>query len=1190
MGVVRELYLFFLTDTGGRSYYVNNGSVLKDNHPHWLPEAPDGWKDITLSFARNTKYYGLNRSFAPSLKFVGDGASIIRNLFYTKKGIDQDLFLNVNKWDDITGIYQPYYKGQLDLSKMNDESAIGVTVPFLESGIVQVLKSNEDNTFELPCDGTDPRNIRIRFDGIKFRALYHYTGINFSVETAFLHFTYPIGFVNTDGDSIGIESGTENYENSDEAGDNSHTYVQTSGNYIFSTTSAISVRIKGKLRIRLDAVDLSDHSSVKIKILTSLLNLYVLYDFTSINVGEIKEFPIDITINLSPGEKIFLLVDNPPVVPTQRANYTFFDDEITIEFDSRYRSTLAWGWKASDLLQALIQKASNGIFSASSDLLDRYNHLVLTSGASLRQTPSATIKTSITDFFKSFNAILNASLGVLPPGNIKYSVIQTAFTNTAKFLVANNSLEYNTLIGFSISPGDIIRISGSAFNNGRYTVGSVLLGIFGPILLFSDGTVKQDESHASIKIEKISATINQSESLFLEEKKFVFNPLQIDLDLGEVSGLQITPENEYFFNNLKIGYPEQQYDERQGQLEYNTTAEWQSPLKNINKKAVELISVYRADSYGIEYTRFLAPGNQTVNNKSDNSVFVIAIDKQAAAPVTATVSFSSSLGMMITPLGINFAQGQQIRITGSASNDGVYTVTSITESFFIQFVSLSGSLTDETDASVLIEFMTGVIYDLLRETYDSITGIINPETAFNIADLTPKRMLLKHGNYIRGSLYNRATEYLTFLNLNKNKELATQQGTTFVIEKTDQPIGQLDAPLFYPYIASFKTKVPLTFEEIMNKAVNGHIRFTYNGVEMFGFPMEVSVKPSLNDSQEWKLLLSPSTNLSKLQDLDINGLNFLVMNDLSVFVPHLCPAKFVPLGINMPAQYHFKHMDEWWHSEQIQHYVEQNTYAQKWQTNDEIKIQCQTNGLGPVQVDLLDCEGKVLNSVSFSTVSDPSVISPMILFEGNIPLVGLEDGYYYLLLTAGTGGTIAQMLSEPLYVKENHENTLLFEYTNAKNKQACIFSSGYDPSIRVEGWMDDFSAEGIFTSYVNQPADIETLNGIPYRTYKLNIGFNRGLPDWMADKINRIMMLNSVKIDGKYFSRDSDAKMEKTTVPGSPLKYWTLIVREGKNRDGISLSTSGQLDNELTVAYNINTKAFGDGAGSDNIVQVEKVD
>ena len=85
------------------------------------------------------------------------------------------------------------------------------------------------------------------------------------------------------------------------------------------------------------------------------------------------------------------------------------------------------------------------------------------------------------------------------------------------------------------------------------------------------------------------------------------------------------------------------------------------------------------------------------------------------------------------------------------------------------------------------------------------------------------------------------------------------------------------------------------------------------------------------------------------------------------------------------------------------------------------------------------------------------------------------------------------------------------------------------------------------------------------------------------------MLLSNVKIDGQYFTRNGEAKFEKTDIPGWPNKSWKLRIRDKFNSDAITLTTSGDLDSNLTIEYQINTKNFGDGAGTDNIVQVETI-
>lgn len=1165
MSVPRQLYLFFLTNKEGHSYYVENGIVKSRLTPTWLPEDPEGWKDAQISFGRNARYFGLNRSFTNPLKFIGDGAQIIRHLFWTNKGIEQELYLLINKWNDQNGIYEPYYKAQVDLSKKKDKASTGVTVNLLESGLLQLLKANENKVYEIPCDGSIPENIKIKIDGILLKAKYNYSFINYSylfnsIVAATTRFTsFPIAFLNIEGESAGIISG--NMEAAAAISD-SVWFQQNTTNLLLSSLSDINIRLSGTWPLKCSAARNGAINRVTVGYAYGLpdgtSNFIPIQVFNNVVAAQSLQTTINVSTTLNALKKLVLLVKVELISANTFIQLDSSESPLTIELDSKPPNTETWAIKPEDLFKLLVNKMTAGKYAGVSSLLQNYSHLSLTSGMALRRLEKAVIKTSLSDFFTSFNAVLNAALG------------------NEKILTA------------------------------------------------------------------------AGEQLFFEKKEYVFDRSSVTLSLGEVADLEIEVAENYFFNDLKIGYPEQKYDEKQGQNEYNTTSQYSLPLLKLQKDN-QLISKYRADSYGIEYTRNFTPGNNTVNNKSDNDVFILCID--TATPTTETfqatknnpeldntgnaaVKYETIGG---SPLFIANADNSEFTYTGAAQNTlisgsiavkktdnsncgisirvndvpvwqtiqagdgntnglgggtGINVVLNPGDKIkvFVSYVGV-GLIPNEVLHSILtIKLTAVVVYNLLRENYTSITGIVNPQTAYNIKDLTPARMVRAHGNWIRSLLHNQVNEYLTFLTSDKNKELATVLGATTIIEKMDIAVSLLNNPLFYPYIFLFRTKVPFTFEQIMNGAANGHIHFTYNGISLYGFPFEVSVKPTLNDEQEWKLLMSPMTNLSELEDLDINGLNFINAMGLSLFVPHLCPVKFVRLGATLPAQYHFKHMDEWWFSEQIQHFVHQPKYFAKWQTNDVIKLQCQTNGLGPVQVELLNAQGTVVATVPLNNVADPSVVLPQVLFEGSVNLNGLDEGAYYLLLSAGTGGTISQMISEPLHIKADHPDTLLFEYSNKRNKQACVFTTGYKPSFRVEGWLDGFKPDSQFTTHVNQPADIELLNGIPIRGHRLNIGYNEGLPDWAIDKMNRIMLLNDVSADGLAISRDGDSKFEEINIPGSPLKFWSIRIREAKNRDGVSVAADGSSTSGLTVVYNIDTAAFGDGAGSSNIVQVTKVD
>src|SRR5581483_3823050 len=361
-------------------------------------------------------------------------------------------------------------------------------------------------------------------------------------------------------------------------------------------------------------------------------------------------------------------------------------------------------------------------------------------------------------------------------------------------------------------------------------------------------------------------------------------------------------------------------------------------------------------------------------------------------------------------------------------------------------------------------------------------------------------------------------------------------------------IEDLGDPLFYPLIFEFKTKVPLTFAQLLSYSANGHIQFSYNGTTLYGFPLEITQRPALEESQTWKLLCSPLVKLTDLVDMDIDGLNLLNLMANDSFISHLCPVKFVPLNLSQDPHYHFVHMDQDWFINQVKFWIHKSNYFQPWQINDTIPLQVITGGIGPVQVDIYNCNAQSVYTTTMNAVTTDALQGTNVLYELslNITGIGLPEGVYYIVITVGT----KQYISEGQWIKADWPMTLLINYSNSVNKQSMIFSSGYSPSIRVPGWIDQYNPEAKFSTFEDQPADIELLNRIPFRTHKLNIAFAGGVPDWLVDKVNRIMLLNTTTIDGVAYTRDSDAKWEVKNTDSWPKRYWSLSIRPAQNRDG----------------------------------------
>lgn len=89
-----------------------------------------------------------------------------------------------------------------------------------------------------------------------------------------------------------------------------------------------------------------------------------------------------------------------------------------------------------------------------------------------------------------------------------------------------------------------------------------------------------------------------------------------------VRDYKLSSYNDYRMNNLKAGYPDQNYDEANGRFEFNSQVSYRSTQRTKHEDA-DYTSPYRTDCYGMEYTRANLSNKKTTDNGSDNDVFKI---------------------------------------------------------------------------------------------------------------------------------------------------------------------------------------------------------------------------------------------------------------------------------------------------------------------------------------------------------------------------------------------------------------------------------------------------------------------------------------------------------------------------------------------------------------------------------------
>ena len=173
--------------------------------------------------------------------------------------------------------------------------------------------------------------------------------------------------------------------------------------------------------------------------------------------------------------------------------------------------------------------------------------------------------------------------------------------------------------------------------------------------------------------------------------------------------------------------------------------------------------------------------------------------------------------------------------------------------------------------------------------------------------------------------------------------------------------------------------------------------------------------------------------------------------------------------------------------------------------------------------------------------------------------------------------------SEDFEVCEN-AGGILIEYSHKDNNSVFdnIFwmnDSQIIFKMRIQG---GFKPSGISLAvdneqFVNQIQEIVELYSIPYSTRTLIIGGIEGVPYYIAEMINKILCLSSVKIGEDYYVREGNSVPELVeTIGKKEMFIYSVTLREGTNKIA---GIGGQKEESVTatgVSFSINNPNDGE--------------
>ena len=301
-------------------------------------------------------------------------------------------------------------------------------------------------------------------------------------------------------------------------------------------------------------------------------------------------------------------------------------------------------------------------------------------------------------------------------------------------------------------------------------------------------------------------------------------------------------ENE-FYSLFKVGYQKWETETNNGLNDMFATREYRTEISTA-KNTLDRICKFIASDYAIEVTR-REFGKNTKDWKYDNDTFIICVDKRVCAQARF---FSETSSMTLIGLyGELFELGDEITITGSASNDGTYTIALISVNAGENFTNIQFEETVNNQSDFLLVCIENITNPFaVNETFsfpDSISAsLLFPNTTSNIR-ITPARNAMRHFSTLMQALRNYAQSKLKFTSGEGNFAAEIEIDADFddclnedTLLKEFQDISASDfadsefaKPLFYDELDEFE--YPLTYAQFKTIAANPYKYIRYSCID-----------------------------------------------------------------------------------------------------------------------------------------------------------------------------------------------------------------------------------------------------------------------------------------------------------------------------------------------------------------------
>lgn len=151
-------------------------------------------------------------------------------------------------------------------------------------------------------------------------------------------------------------------------------------------------------------------------------------------------------------------------------------------------------------------------------------------------------------------------------------------------------------------------------------------------------------------------------------------------------------------------------------------------------------------------------------------------------------------------------------------------------------------------------------YQLDRVLNATASGLVEALTVFNLF-LSPKRNLLRNGEFIRSSLFLSDGKILAYKSSDKNNKVVCNG----VTEKADVSVGSLGSKFFYPVLLDGNFPAPDNLISLLDLNPLQVFGFSVDGNYYEGVLNKVSISPASRKDQAYQFYSVQDNDLSKLE-------------------------------------------------------------------------------------------------------------------------------------------------------------------------------------------------------------------------------------------------------------------------------------------------------------------------------------